>query len=106
MGNPTNAEDLAAHLLRLCLSEQYGIYHCTGQGVCSWYAFTKEILRLFGVAAELAPCTTEEFPRPAKRPAFSALAHRMLPATVGDDMRPWQEALAVFFENYKGEDIS
>lgn len=96
-GNPTNAEDLAYHLLKLAASEEYGLYHCTGEGVCSWYDFASEIVRVWGIDATVSPCTTEEFPRPAKRPAFSALDNAMLRATVGNEMRPWQDALAYFY---------
>lgn len=100
-GNPTNAEDLAWHLLQLAVSHNYGVYHCTGTGVCSWYEFTREILRLTGGVAEVAPCTSAEYaqkhPGSARRPAWSALENRMLTCTIGDRMRPWQEALADFF---------
>ena len=104
LGNPTNAEDLAFHLLRLCCTEEYGIYHATCEGVCSWYDFTKEIIRLAKIPAQVNPCTTAEYPTPAKRPAFSALENRMLAATIGNDMRPWQVALAGFFKEFKMED--
>lgn len=100
-GSPTNAEDLAYHLLLLAASEEYGLYHCTGNGVCSWYELTQEIWRLWNVDAALAPCSTEEFPRPAPRPAYSALDNAMLRATVGDRMRTWQEALAHFYNEMK-----
>ena len=39
LGNPTNAVDLAYHILKLAVSHDYGIYHCTGNGICSWYDF-------------------------------------------------------------------
>ena len=45
-GNPTNAADLAHHLLKLAVTEEYGIYHCTGNGECTWYDFACEIIRL------------------------------------------------------------
>lgn len=100
-GNPTNAEDLAHHLLRLAVSHNYGVYHCTGEGVCSWYEFAREVLRLTGAAAEIAPCTSAEYaqkhPDTARRPAWSALENRMLACTIGNEMRPWQDALAQFF---------
>ncbi len=95
-GNPTNAEDLAHHILQLAPTAEYGIYHCTGEGVCSWYEFAAEIVRLSGISATVTPCTTDEFPTPAKRPAYSALENRMLRHTVGNRMRPWQQALAAF----------
>ncbi len=100
-GNPTNAADLAHHLLKLGATEQYGIYHCTGDGECSWYDFACKIIEYAGVDATVAACTTEEFPRPARRPAYSSLEHMMLRNTVGDEMRPWQEALQYFIANYK-----
>ena len=61
LGNPTNAEDLAHHLLKMVVSKEYGVYHCTGEGVCSWYDFAVEIMRLSGVGAEVAPCTSDEY---------------------------------------------
>lgn len=96
-GNPTNAEDLAYHLLKLAASDEYGVFHCTGEGVCSWYDFASEIVCVWGIDATVSPCTTEEFPRPAKRPAYSALDNAMLRATVGNEMRGWQDALADFY---------
>ena len=48
-GNPTNAVDLAHELLQLGVTHEYGLYHCTGEGICSWYDFASEIIRLSGV---------------------------------------------------------
>ena len=101
MGNPTNANDLAYHILKLALTDTYGVYHCTGTGVCSWYDFACEIIRLAGVPCRVAPCTTDEYPTPAKRPAYSALDNAMLRCTVGDEMREWKAALAVYVEKLK-----
>ena len=95
-GNPTNANDLAHHILKIGAGEDYGVYHITGGGICSWYEFAVEIVRLSGLDCEVSPVTTEEFPRPAPRPAYSAMDHARLRATVGDEMRPWQEALEAF----------
>ena len=107
LGNPTNAVDLAHHLLKLAMTHEYGVYHCTGTGVCSWYDFAKEIIRLSGTPATVDPCTSAEYaaknPNAASRPAWSALENRMLACTVGDEMRPWQEALTCFFEHYQPE---
>ncbi|MDQ5983654.1 MAG: dTDP-4-dehydrorhamnose reductase [Eubacteriales bacterium SKADARSKE-1] len=92
-GNPTNANDLAYHILKIALSEEYGIYHCTGQGECTWFDFAKKIMSLEGLSCKVLPCTTDEFPRLAKRPGFSSLDNLMLRATVGDEMRNWEVAL-------------
>lgn len=101
-GNPTNAVDLAHHLLKLAVTEQYGIYHCTGTGECSWYDFASKIVEYAGIPATISPCTTEEYPTPAKRPAYSSLDNRMLRNTVGDDMRDWQDALKCYIEHLEG----
>lgn len=107
LGNPTNAEDLAHHILQLAVSHDYGVYHCTGEGVCSWYEFASEIIRLSGVDATVAPCTSAEYsakhPAAADRPTWSALENRMLACTVGNHMRDWKEALADFFAHWTGE---
>lgn len=102
LGCPTNAEDLAYHLLKLAASSEYGIYHCSGEGVCSWYDFTCEIVKLWGIDATITPCTTDEFPRPAKRPAYSALDNAMLRLIIGNEMRTWQDALANFYTQTNG----
>lgn len=102
-GNPTNACDLAHHLLKLVTSDEYGIYHGTGNGECSWFEFTQKIVELAGIDAVVNPCTTEEFPTPAKRPAYSSLSNTMFKCTVGDEFRDWQVALECFMKNYKGE---
>ena len=96
-GNPTNAADLAHHLLKLATTEEYGVYHGTGNGECSWFDFAARIVSLAGIDATVSPCTTAEYPTPTKRPAYSALDHLALRATVGDEFRHWEDALAAFF---------
>ena len=98
-GNPTNAADLAHHILKLLTTEEYGVYHGTGTGECSWYEFTKKIVEFSGIDATVSPCTTEEYPTPAKRPAYSSLENMMFKATVGDEFRAWEDALECFIKN-------
>ena len=100
-GNPTNAADLSHHLLKIAASEEYGTYHCTGNGECTWYEFAAEIARLAGYEGVMSPCTSEEFPTPTKRPAYSSLDNMMLRVTVGDEMRHWKDALKAYFDNQK-----
>jgi len=104
LGNPTNANDLAYHILKLALTEQYGIYHCTNNGTCSWYEFACAFLQMAGIDNLPAACSTEEFyagkePKPAARPAYSSLDNMALRNTVGDEMRVWQDALAQYMKN-------
>ena len=93
-GNPTNANDLAHHLLLLAVTEEYGIYHCTGSGECTWFEFARKIAELSGFGADsVSPCTSAEYPSPTKRPEYSSLRNLALECTVGDKMRDWQTAL-------------
>ena len=100
-GNPTNAEDLAYHLLKLALTEEYGIYHCTGEGECSWYDFAAKIVKEAGIDCEVLPVTSAEYNSAAKRPEYSSLDNMMLRCTIGNEMRNWEDALKVFMDNYK-----
>lgn len=103
VGNPTNAADLSHHLLKLVTTEEYGIYHGTGRGICSWYDFARQIMKDAGIDATVSPCTSDEFPSPAKRPAYSALDHRHFKETVGYEFRPWQDALLYFMNHLEEE---
>lgn len=100
-GNPTNANDLAYHILKLIETEEYGVYHCTGKGECTWCDFAKMIIKLLGEKCEIKPCTSEEYKTPAKRPQYSALDNMMLRNTVGNEMRGWQDALKSFIDKLK-----
>ena len=103
-GTPTNAADLSHHILKVACTEEYGTYHCTGNGdECTWYDFACEIARLAGYEGAIRPCTSEEYPSPTKRPEYSNLDNMMLRLTCGDEMRDWKEALETFFDNWDGQ---
>ena len=98
-GNPTNAVDLARGILQLCVTHEYGLYHCTGEGICSWYDFASEIIRLSGVDATVAPCQRRcrKSTGSADRPRVGRLGRRMLRCTVGNEGARLEEtALACF----------
>jgi len=97
-GNPTNAEDLAHHLLKIAVTDEYGVYHCTGEGECSWYDFAKKIVEYANIDCTVAPVTSGKINRAAKRPSFSSLDNMMLRCTAGNEMREWSEALKTFIE--------
>lgn len=87
IGCPTWTEELSNGIVTLLTEEApYGIYHLCGSGKTSWYGFAKEIFELAGLNVNLKPCTTDEFPRDAKRPASSVMYN--------DNMcRTWKAAL-------------
>ncbi|MGA9858423.1 MAG: dTDP-4-dehydrorhamnose reductase [Solirubrobacteraceae bacterium] len=73
VGCPTFTAHLAAALVALAEDPQPGVLHVAGAESCSWYDFAAAIVAAAGVQCAIHPCTTEEFPRPARRPAFSVL---------------------------------
>lgn len=98
IGTPTNTVDLARVIIKLVEDKNYGLFHCTCKGKASWYEFAKEIFRIKNIDVEVVPCTTEEFPRPAKRPKYSVLRNYMLELTTGDITRDWREALEEYLK--------
>ena len=85
IGCPTWTVELANGILRL-LQKPYGTYHVCGSGQTSWYGFAKEIFSQSQLNVNLKPCTTDEFPRPAKRPKYSVMDNSGL-------CRRWEVAL-------------
>lgn len=98
IGCPTNAEELAYHILKLTATELYGTYHCTGKGICSWYDFAKEIVRLSGSECTVLPCASSDYPQKAQRPHYSVLDNSKLDRAVGNEMRYWKDALKDYME--------
>lgn len=94
-GRPTSAEHLAAASLKLIEAGASGTHHVTDGGECTWFEFASEIVKLTGLAGQckVEPCTTAEFPRPAKRPAYSVLDLSKTEAILGP-MPHWTENLA------------
>ena len=103
LGNPTSANDLAHEILEIAATENYGVYHCTNEGTCSWADFAQAVMEGAGLDCTVARCTSEEYaamnPASAKRPAYSSLRNKHLEDTVGDKMRPWREALSAYLKN-------
>jgi dTDP-4-dehydrorhamnose reductase len=91
-GSPTFTRDLAGVLVQLCRASAQGIMHVTNSGNCTWYEFATEILRESGLPTKVKPVTTAEFPRPARRPAYSVLSPGSLHAH-NIRMPEWQDAL-------------
>jgi len=102
IGFPTATAHLAPALVALALGEARsldGVVHVAGGGEpCSWNAFASEIFRQAGVDCRVLPCTTAEMPRPARRPAFSALVSERAGAPL---LPPWQEGLSDFLHARK-----
>jgi len=97
VGCPTTTLELAPALWDVLRARATGIFHAACEGAGSWYDLAVATLEGAGVnGVKVLPCTTAEFPRPAKRPSYSALDCSKLAALRGKRLAPWREALAAF----------
>ncbi|MEI2784839.1 MAG: dTDP-4-dehydrorhamnose reductase [Candidatus Nanopelagicales bacterium] len=95
VGQPTWSRDLARQIILLGHSDAPpGIYHGTNSGQTTWYGLTRRIFELIGADPErVQATTTDQFPRPAPRPAYSVLGHDRWAAAGLPSMRSWELAL-------------
>jgi dTDP-4-dehydrorhamnose reductase len=94
VGCPTFTGHLAEALVALAASTRIpGVVHAAAAGECSWFEFAVEILRASGASAEVRPCSTDEFPRPARRPAYSVLRSERAGVPVLPD---WHDGLDAY----------
>ena len=97
IGNPTSTLAVARQLRNILnQKELVGTFHLTCEGEATWADFAAEIFRLKGIDQKITPCTTDEFPRPAPRPANSRLDKMMLRLAGLPPMPDWKDALAEF----------
>ena len=96
-GNPTSALAVARRLRDILNARELtGTFHLTCEGEASWAEFAREIFRQRGIDQKVVPCRTDEYPRPAPRPANSRLDKMMLRLAGLPPMPQWQEALKEF----------
>lgn len=87
IGCPTWSVELSNGIAKIIDEEfDFGIYHVCGSGETSWHDFAKEIFSQLKLTVNLNPCTTDECPRPAKRPKNSAMENNKI-------CRNWKLAL-------------
>lgn len=97
-GSPTSTVDLAKAIIDLMNTEHYGVYHGTCEGQCSWYDFAKKIFEIKNIDIKVNPVTSEEFKRPAPRPAYSVLDNFMLKLVGLNSFRTWEESLEEYLD--------
>ena len=100
VGSPTYAPHLATAIATLIRSGAFGIYHLVNQGAASWYELTCALYRQLGIATPVCPITMLEFPRPAKRPAYSVLTTIQDPIIL---LPPWEEGVVAFAKAVREE---
>jgi dTDP-4-dehydrorhamnose reductase len=94
---PTYTVDLAEATRKLILTGNYGLYHVSSEGQCSWHEFARYIFEHAGLNARLSPVKSSEFASPVKRPANSVLSKAKLRA-LGVSMPSWKDALSRYLE--------
>lgn len=105
VGTPTYAVDLAQTILTV-LSKVYdapaaygGIYHYSNEGVTSWYDFAVAIKQLTAASCNVLPVTTDKYPTPARRPAYSVFNKQKIKDTFGLQIPYWRDSLQVCLKN-------
>lgn len=99
VGSPTWTRTLAETLWRFVEQKPQGVFHCSDNGVASWYDFAVAIqeealaLGLLNKTIAIAPLRTEQYPTPARRPAYSVMDKRSTEQQLGYTLPHWRESL-------------
>lgn len=94
IGSPTYTADLAPLLCKLICTEEYGVYHASNEGECSWAEFAQEIFNQAHMAVTVNPIPTSQYPTKAVRPLNSRLDKSSLERANLQKLPPWQTAVA------------
>lgn len=96
-GSPTSTLELSPALWDVLRLGGRGVYHGACEGDCTWHGLAVATLELAGVTGvRVDPCTTADYPTPARRPAYSVLDCTRLAELRGRRFAPWREALSAF----------
>jgi dTDP-4-dehydrorhamnose reductase len=102
-GSPTYAADLAEVILQIVQHQKWqpGIYHYSNAGIISWFQFALAISEISKSNCKVNSITTAQFPTPAKRPAFSALASERIQQNFQIELKDWRTSLASCIDTIK-----
>lgn len=101
IGSPTYTPDLARLICDLIETENYGIYHGTNEGFCSWAEFADSIMKKWQKNCKIIPIPSVEYPAKAERPLNSRLSKACLDEIGVKRLPTWQNALDRYFEELK-----
>jgi dTDP-4-dehydrorhamnose reductase len=101
-GSPTYTADLAPLLCDMVVTEKYGIYHATNEGVCSWAELAEESFKEAGRSTKVNHITTEEFAAKAARPKNSRLSKKSLDEAGFQRLPAWQDAVKRYIKELEG----
>lgn len=98
VGTPTYTPDLAQAISMLIETDNYGIYHITNSGSCSWCEFARYIFEVAGKDVNVIPVTASEFARPAPRPSYSVLNNKHWKDIGFKPLRDYKQAIKEYIE--------
>jgi dTDP-4-dehydrorhamnose reductase len=94
VGSPTWSGHLAEAIVELAERRgDVGVFHAAGGGACSWYELAVEVFDRASLRCRTLPTTSDRYPRPARRPAYSVLASERDEAPI---LPPWQDGVAAY----------
>ena len=98
IGSPTYTYDLSRLLCDMIVTDKFGTYHATNEGLCSWAEFAAEIMRLGGKSTAIHPIPTSEYPTRAVRPLNSRMSKDKLEENGFCRLPHWKDALARYLD--------
>ena len=98
IGSPTYTADLAPLLCDMVVTDKYGTYQATNEGVCSWTDFAAEIMRQAALPCKIVPIPTSQYPTRATRPLNSRMSKEKLVQSGFHKLPTWQDALQRYLE--------
>ncbi|MCC0654169.1 dTDP-4-dehydrorhamnose reductase [Clostridioides sp. ES-S-0005-03] len=99
-GSPTSTVDLAKVIINIMETENYGVYHATCEGECSWYDFAKKIFELKNIDIKVNPIKSKDFKSKTQRPQYSVLDNFMLKLIGLNSFRKWEESIEEYLKEY------
>lgn len=108
IGSPTYAADLAEAIMHIINTNQWkeGIYHFSNDGTISWFDFAVEIKNVIYSNCIIHPIITEQYPTPAKRPAYSVMDKTKFQKTFNFPLKNWKDSLQKCLHQLKGTNAS
>ena len=102
-GSPTWSHTLARQIVAVIEAKAPGVFHATSEGYCSWYDLATCFLSKMDVPYRMAPCTTEEYPTPARRPENSILENAHAKELGINVFGDWEDELSAFVGMYRNQ---
>ena len=97
--SPTFTLDVARQIVLLSRSEQFGLYHATAEGSCSWYEFARAIFDITNTKTNLQIASSKEFPAKVRRPGYSVLENYELKKRGLNSFRTWETGLRSYLHS-------